>query len=86
LSFPPWLIYFKLAFPLFNRRVMRAAYGAIIPLSFAVAKPMPGGKLPHNGACHGTWPPVRLATAGIFIDPADRVSRGASPAAPDKRN
>jgi hypothetical protein len=34
----------------FERRVLRAAYGSIIPLSFAVAKPMPGGKPPHNGA------------------------------------
>jgi len=53
----------------FNRRVLCAAYDAIIPLSFAVAKPMPGGKLPHNGACHGTWPPVRLATDGDFYRP-----------------
>jgi hypothetical protein len=34
----------------FERRVLRAAYGPIIPLSFAVAKPMPGGNPAHNGA------------------------------------
>jgi hypothetical protein len=35
--------------PPFERRVLRAAYGPIIPLSFAIAKPMPSGKLRHNG-------------------------------------
>jgi hypothetical protein len=44
--------------PLFNapRHARRLLTDAIIPLSVAVAKPMPGGKLPHNGTL--PWSPT----------------------------
>jgi hypothetical protein len=62
---------------------------AIIPLSVAVAKPMPGGKLPHNGAL--PWSPYRrraLHCDDLIDRLADRIgfSPCASPVAPDNRN